>query len=41
MGNMSGFWRYRLGDYRIICSIDESTDVILVFKVGHRRDVYT
>jgi len=40
VGDQGGFWRYRVGDYRIICSIDESTHVVLVLKIGHRRDVY-
>lgn len=39
-GNQGGFWRYRIGDYRLICSIDESIRIILVLKVGHRRDIY-
>ncbi len=40
VGDQSGFWRYRVGDYRIICSIDEAIRVVLVLKIGHRRDVY-
>ncbi len=40
VGNQGGFWRYRIGDYRLICSINESIRVILVLKVGHRRDIY-
>jgi len=40
VGDQSGFWRYRDGDYRIICSIDEADRVVLVLKIGHRRDVY-
>lgn len=35
-----GLWRYRLGDYRIICRIDDADIVILVMQVGHRKDVY-
>ena len=38
--NKAGLWRYRLGDFRIICQINESTITILVLAVGHRRDVY-
>ena len=33
-------WRYRVGDYRIICSIQDSRLVVLVLSVGHRREVY-
>ena len=36
----SGFWRYRVGDYRIICLILDDRLVISVVKIGHRRDVY-
>ncbi len=38
--NLKGFWRYRVGDYRIICSIEEEQVTILVLKIGHRRDIY-
>ena len=39
--NRSGQWRYRIGDYRLICQIEDSKLVILALSVGHRRDVYT
>ncbi|HEB73469.1 MAG TPA: type II toxin-antitoxin system RelE/ParE family toxin [Nitrospirae bacterium] len=35
-----GLWRYRVGDYRIICSLKEETFLVLIVKVGHRRIVY-
>ena len=38
--NRSGQWRYQIGDYRLICSIEENERVILALSVGHRRDVY-
>lgn len=34
------FWKYRVGDYRIIADIDDSTVRILVVRIGNRRDVY-
>lgn len=34
------FWKYRAGDYRIICKIEDDILRVLVVKVGHRRDVY-
>jgi mRNA interferase RelE/StbE len=34
------FWKYRVGDYRLICSIEDKRILILVLRVGHRRDVY-
>lgn len=38
--NRRGQWRYRIGDYRIICNIEDNKLVILALTVGHRRDVY-
>lgn len=38
--NRSGQWRYRIGDYRLICTIDDDKLVILALTVGHRSDVY-
>ena len=34
------FWKYRVGDYRLICSIQDKEIKILVVKVGHRREIY-
>lgn len=34
------FWKYRVGDYRIISHIEDGTLRILVVKIGNRRDVY-
>ena len=34
------FWKYRVGDYRIIASIEDSAVRILVVKIGNRREVY-
>jgi mRNA interferase RelE/StbE len=34
------FWKYRVGDYRIIASIEDGALRILVVKVGNRREVY-
>ena len=38
--NRSGEWRYRVGDYRILCNIKDEVLVIEVFAVGHRSYVY-
>lgn len=38
--NRSGQWRYRIGDYRLICLIEDDKLVILALSIGHRRDVY-
>ncbi|MEN3067175.1 type II toxin-antitoxin system RelE/ParE family toxin [Uliginosibacterium sediminicola] len=34
------YWRYRVGDYRILCEIQDGRLLILVIEVGHRREVY-
>ena len=38
--NRSGQWRYRIGDYRLLCLIEDEELVILALTVGHRREVY-
>lgn len=40
VGNLIGFWRYRVGDYRVLCKIKDNELVITVVNVGHRREVY-
>lgn len=37
---LGSFWKYRVGDYRLISSIEDSRLVILVVRIGNRRDVY-
>lgn len=37
---MGSYWRYRVGDLRVICDIQDQTVVILVIEIGHRREVY-
>lgn len=38
--NLAGLWRYRIGDYRLICRLEDNRLIVLVLKAGHRRDVY-
>lgn len=38
--NRGGEWRYRIGDYRLICEIQDSQLVILALTGGHRQNVY-
>lgn len=38
--NLSGLWKYRIGDYRVICDIQDDTVTVLVVRIGHRRQVY-
>jgi mRNA interferase RelE/StbE len=39
-GPLRSFWKYRVGDYRIICDIEDKTITITALKIGHRREVY-
>lgn len=39
-GRYAGYWRYRVGDYRVIARINDRLLVILVVEIGHRREVY-
>lgn len=34
------FWKYRIGDWRVICEIKDGEIVILVLRIGNRREVY-
>ncbi|MBQ6601984.1 MAG: type II toxin-antitoxin system RelE/ParE family toxin [Eubacterium sp.] len=38
--NRTGQWRYRIGDYRLICVIEDERLVILALTIGHRREIY-
>ena len=37
---LGAYWKYRVGDYRLICSIQDQRIVVTVVRIGHRRDVY-
>ena len=37
---LGAFWRYRLGDYRIICDLQDGALRVLVVELGNRRDIY-
>lgn len=39
-GNHSGGWRYRIGDYRVLCEIKDNELIVLALEIGHRRSVY-
>lgn len=40
IGDKSGQWRYRIGDYRLICEIQDQQITILILEVGHRKNIY-
>jgi mRNA interferase RelE/StbE len=33
-------WRYRVGDFRIICKIEDNRLVVLIIRIGHRKEIY-
>ncbi len=37
---LGDFWRYRVGDYRIICDLQNQRLLVLVLRIGHRREIY-
>ncbi|KQO78887.1 type II toxin-antitoxin system RelE/ParE family toxin [Rhizobium sp. Leaf262] len=37
---LGNYWRYRVGDYRILCDIQDHKLVVLVIEIGHRREIY-
>lgn len=38
--DLKGLWRYRVGDYRIICDIKNKELIVLIVDVGHRKNIY-
>lgn len=38
--NRSGQWRYRIGDYRLLCDIQDDKLIIVMIDIGHRREIY-
>lgn len=39
-GSLSGLWRYRIGDYRVVCDLQDARLVVLVIDVDHRSVIY-
>jgi mRNA interferase RelE/StbE len=39
-GDKQGLWRYRVGDYRLICDVRDADNMVEVLAIGHRKDVY-
>ena len=39
-GGLRGLWRYRVGDYRVICELNDERLVVLVVRLGHRSRIY-
>ncbi|HJX50156.1 MAG TPA: type II toxin-antitoxin system RelE/ParE family toxin [Candidatus Nanoarchaeia archaeon] len=40
IGNLAGQWKLRIGDYRIIYKIINEELIILILKIGHRKNIY-
>jgi mRNA interferase RelE/StbE len=38
--HLEEFWKYRVGDYRLICKIEDNRLLVLVLRIGHRREIY-
>lgn len=39
-GNFKEYWRYRIGDYRIIANICDDKIQIIIFNISHRKEIY-
>lgn len=39
-GSLKGYWRYRVGEYRLVVKLEDERLVIIVVTLGHRKDVY-
>ncbi|MEH2141385.1 type II toxin-antitoxin system RelE family toxin [Nostoc sp.] len=39
-GDLAGYYRYRIGDYRVIYQVDDETNQVMVNTIAHRREVY-
>jgi mRNA interferase RelE/StbE len=38
--NWAGLWRYRVGDYRVICQLEDELLLVLVVRISHRSEAY-
>jgi len=41
VGPLGELWRYRIGDYRVVCEIQDNVMRILLVETGHRKQIYT
>lgn len=39
-GELKDYWSYRVGKYRILADIDDQSIKIIIFNIGHRKDIY-
>ena len=40
-GDQVGLWRYRVGEYRMVCQIDDESGSVWVLRIAHRKEVYS
>jgi len=40
LGDFGGYYKFRVGDYRLICSKEDEKLVIVIIELGHRREIY-
>lgn len=40
VGDKAGLWRYRVGDYRLVCDIQDDKILVTILRIAHRREVY-
>lgn len=39
-GDLNKYWRYRIGNYRVICDIQDDKLLVLALEIGHRKEIY-
>ena len=39
-GDHAGLWRYRVGNYRVLCNIQDREIIVLVLTIGYRKEIY-
>ncbi len=39
-GNLKEYWRYKIGDYRVIADIKDDEILIIIIEIGHRKNIY-
>jgi mRNA interferase RelE/StbE len=40
VGDLGGYYKFRVGDYRLICTKEDEKLIVIVIELGHRREVY-
>jgi mRNA interferase RelE/StbE len=40
LGDFGGYYKFRVGDYRLICSKEDDKLVVVIIELGHRREIY-